>query len=376
MSTIRLRAAADGPHPVDDQHPKRPPALPTRPAPDSGQRPGPGEHDDSNRSDRFRQSAAPRLPGCQPRTASGLAAVHPRSRSRDGDRALEAFRRSGQPFGAEYRLRRSDGVYRWFHGHAVPRHAPGRLDRPVVQPGRPTSRSGSRPKICGDRTSGSSARSSTTFQPWSRSTTRRASSNWTTGPLRSTTAAALTIRSSGRSAMSSIRTICRALIAGTPARGCDRPATRTRAAPAARGRRVSMVPHPVASWSTMTTTARLAGTALGPTSTTERWPRMRCGEARPFCSRCSGSVALEAGATIWQRTLSRARRRFSVRTPFSLVRTSRDRHSGLTGFTRKTVLAFRRSSSSACARRLSIGLAIESSFRMAASGISTRRAIR
>ena len=27
---------------------------------------------------------------------------------------------SGQPFGADYRLRRSDGMYRWFHGHAVP----------------------------------------------------------------------------------------------------------------------------------------------------------------------------------------------------------------------------------------------------------------
>jgi PAS domain S-box-containing protein len=27
---------------------------------------------------------------------------------------------SGQPFRADYRLRRSDGVYRWFHGHAVP----------------------------------------------------------------------------------------------------------------------------------------------------------------------------------------------------------------------------------------------------------------
>ena len=125
-----------------------------------------------------------------------------------------------------------------------------------------------------------------------------------------------------------------------------------------------------------TTMARLAGTAFEPTSTTERWPRMRCGEARRFCSRCSGSVALEAGDTIWQRTLSRARRRFSARTPFSLVRTSRARHSGSTGFTRKTVLVFRRSSSGACARRPTIGLAIESSFQTEASGISTQRAIR
>jgi len=31
---------------------------------------------------------------------------------------------SGQPFEAAYRLRRSDGVYRWFHGRAVPAHSP------------------------------------------------------------------------------------------------------------------------------------------------------------------------------------------------------------------------------------------------------------
>ena len=30
---------------------------------------------------------------------------------------------SGQPFGADYRLRRSDGEYRWFHGQGVPTHA-------------------------------------------------------------------------------------------------------------------------------------------------------------------------------------------------------------------------------------------------------------
>ena len=43
----------------------------------------------------------------------------------EADRAMVIERwkqsiESGQPFGADYRLRRSDGVYRWFHGHAVP----------------------------------------------------------------------------------------------------------------------------------------------------------------------------------------------------------------------------------------------------------------
>jgi PAS domain S-box-containing protein len=43
----------------------------------------------------------------------------------ESDRAMVIERwqqsvESGQPFGAEYRLRRSDGVHRWFFGHAVP----------------------------------------------------------------------------------------------------------------------------------------------------------------------------------------------------------------------------------------------------------------
>jgi PAS domain S-box-containing protein len=46
----------------------------------------------------------------------------------DADRSLVIERwthsiDSGQPFEAEYRLRRSDGVYRWFYGRAVPVHA-------------------------------------------------------------------------------------------------------------------------------------------------------------------------------------------------------------------------------------------------------------
>ena len=235
-----------------------------------------------------------------------------------------------------------------------------------------TSRSGSKRKTSGARRSGT--RSSTTFRAWSRSTRRQASPNCSTAPLASTTAPAQTIRSSGRSPMSSIRTICRGSSRHAGAR-CKRASHSTPSrACGARMARIDGFWYG-RSWST-TTTARLAGTAFEPTSTTEEWPRMRCGKARRFCSKCSGSVALEAGATIWQRMLSRARRRFSMRTPFSQVRTSRDRRSGSTGFTRKTVLVFRRCSSGACARRPSIGPAIESSCRMEASDISTRRAVR
>ena len=162
---------------------------------------------------------------------------------------------------------------------------------------------------------------------------------------------------------------------GTPARGANGPAVRHRAAHAARTT-ASIDGSRFGRSGSTTTTASLVGMASEPTSTTEGWPRMRCGGARRFCSRCSGSAVPEAGGTISPRTWSRVRRRFSAPTPCSPVRTSRDRRSGSTGFTRKTVLVFRRSSSSACTRRPSIGPAIASSFRMAASGISTRRAIR
>ena len=46
----------------------------------------------------------------------------------EADRALviERWKHSierGEPFGADYRLRRSDGVYRWFDGQSVPTRA-------------------------------------------------------------------------------------------------------------------------------------------------------------------------------------------------------------------------------------------------------------
>ena len=203
----------------------------------------------------------------------------------------------------------------------------GWLDRPVVQPGyRHRGAEASRRSAAIERASGT--RSSTTFQAWSRSTKRRASPSCSTVPLASTTAPAQTIRSSGRSPMSYIQTICRGSSRRAGAR-CRRASHSTPSR--ACGARTARIDGSWCgrSWST-TTTARLAGTAFEPTSTTEEWPRMRCGKARRFCSKCSGSAALEAGATIWQRMLSRARRRFSVPTPFSLVRTSRGRRSGLT----------------------------------------------
>ena len=228
--------------PGRDQLPKRPPALRARPAPHSGQRPGAGEHDDSNRRDRFRQSAAPRLPGCQPRTASGLAAVHPRSRSRDGDRALEAFRRkwaalrSGLPASS---FRRRVSLVPWSCACRCARRTARSSGGAAWSS---TSRSGSKPKI--SRRSKRAARDPRQHSGPGRDpqSVRRAR---TVQPCRSRVPRPLRRRSE---AVEDHR--ChpsrRFAVAppGTQARGADAPAVRHRAAHAARGRHVSMVSGP------------------------------------------------------------------------------------------------------------------------------------
>ncbi len=126
----------------------------------------------------------------------------------------------------------------------------------------------------------SGTRSSTTFRAWSRSTRRLASPNCSTEPLASTTAPAQTIRSSGRSPMSSIQTICRGSSRHAGAR-CKRASHSTPSR--ACGARMARIDGfwSGRSWST-TTTARLAGTAFEPTSTTERSPRTRLRQSEAF----------------------------------------------------------------------------------------------
>ena len=164
-----------------------------------------------------------------------------------------------------------------------------------------TSRIASRPTICGGRASDSSTRSSTTFQPWWRSTTRRARSNSTTAPPGSSTVPACPVRSSGDSATSCIRTTCRSSSLHATAR--SKRASQSKPSRACGARMARIAGSTYAPSDVLTTMARLAGTAFEPTSTTEGLPKMRCGEARPFCSRSSGSVVPEAGGTTWQRTL-------------------------------------------------------------------------
>ena len=78
------------------------------------------KHGDSNWRDRLRQSAASRLPGVSLEQLQGWPPfIHEADRSMVIERWQHSVER-GQPFGADTRLRRSDGVYRWFHGHAVP----------------------------------------------------------------------------------------------------------------------------------------------------------------------------------------------------------------------------------------------------------------
>ena len=210
----------------------------SRLAPHSRQPPGAGEHGDSNRRDRFRQSPAARLPGCQPGTAAGLAAVHPRSRSRDGDRALDTLHRDW----AALRSRLPASSFRR-HVSLVPWSCragarAGRLDRPVVQPGRRHrgAEASRRPPALKRAARDPRQHSGPGRDPQS---VRRAR---TVQPCRSRVPRPLRRRSE---AVEDHRchTSRRFAVAppGTPARGANAPAIRHRAAHAARGWHVSMV---------------------------------------------------------------------------------------------------------------------------------------
>ena len=121
MSTILPRAAADGPHPVDDQLPEEAaraaerdlrlildnvPALVNTVTPT-------GAIDFANR--RLLDYLGVGLEQLQ----DWPPFIHESDRSMVIERWKHSVE-SGQPFEAECRLRRADGVYRWFHGHAVP----------------------------------------------------------------------------------------------------------------------------------------------------------------------------------------------------------------------------------------------------------------
>ena len=207
MSTIRRHAAADGSQAVSDQQPEEAahpaerdlglivdsiPALVNTMTPT-------GEIDFANRQllD-YLGVGLEQLQDWQP-------FIH------EADRAMviEHWKHSiasGQPFGADYRLRRSDGVYRWFHGHGVPTYAQDGsivrwcslvVDIEERKQAEDLRRLKERHAIL-DNIPGLVAIHKASGEPDS-----------STVPLASTTAPAQMIRSSGRSPMSYIQTICR-----------------------------------------------------------------------------------------------------------------------------------------------------------------------
>jgi PAS domain S-box-containing protein len=121
MSTIRRHAAADGPHPVDDQLAEEDARADERglrlildnvPALVNTMTPT-GEIDFANRQllDYLGVSLE-QLQDWQP-------FIHESDRAMVSEAWAHAFA-DGRAFRAEYRLRRSDGVYRWVDGHTVP----------------------------------------------------------------------------------------------------------------------------------------------------------------------------------------------------------------------------------------------------------------
>ena len=125
MSTIRRHSAADGPNPVDDRllneavHPLARDLcqiLHSIPALVSTMTPS-GEIDFANRQ--FLDYLGVSLEQLQ----DWQSFIHEADRAMVIERWTHSVER-GQRFVADYRLRRSDGVYRWFHGDGVPTQAP------------------------------------------------------------------------------------------------------------------------------------------------------------------------------------------------------------------------------------------------------------
>ena len=53
---------------------------------------------------------------------------------------------SGEPYDFDARIRRFDGVYRWFQVRGLPLRDMGGQDRPLVRPAHPTSTTASGPR--------------------------------------------------------------------------------------------------------------------------------------------------------------------------------------------------------------------------------------
>ena len=376
MSTTLPHAAADEPRPADDRHPAEEAAraaerdlrliLDSFPVLVSTTTPA-GEVDFAN------QPLLDYLGVSLDQLQSWPGFIHELDRSMVTERWTHSAE-SGLPFEADYRLRRSDGVYRWFHGRAVPVHSPDgsiarwyNLEADIEDRKRAEDllRSSDRQiraiidnipaQIVIHNASGEvelDNRAAREFHGRSRDDIEQ----WQAGDV---------VHPDDLPGL--VAAHQRALATGEPLEL----EYRIRRADGEyrwfqiRSLRASDDYDGTSRWYTV-------GTDIHDRKTAE--DEVRRSEARLL------EVQRLSRTGAWRYDLARAsstaRRRFTVRMPFSPVRTSHAAFLVRTGFTRRTLLESRSSSSAACGRRRSTGPATESCCRTAASGISTQRGTR